>query len=188
MRCRDAGEYPGRGVSAVAFEVELAFEGDRLDDLVQRLKNWLPGPPGSPWRARHSRCSPAGAGAVSKSRAVVVRIADQHLAGQQGGQLRVVEDGQQRLPIISPVAGQREPDGQAVQRPQQVQPQPVEIPGVRGAVPYWAHPAKSLRRAASADRPHSTGVRVHHPYVVGPQAGVAGQCPVQPGHGGSQLA
>ena len=36
MRCRDAGEYPGRGVSAVAFEVELAFEGDLLDDLVQQ--------------------------------------------------------------------------------------------------------------------------------------------------------
>ena len=111
MRCRDAGEYPGRGVSAVAFEVELAFEGDRLDDLVQRLKNWLPGPPGSPWRARHSRCSPAGAGAVSKSRAVVVLIADQHLAGQQGGQLRVVEDGQQRLPLISPALASANPTG-----------------------------------------------------------------------------
>jgi len=27
---------PGRGVSAAAFEVELAFEGDLLDDLVQQ--------------------------------------------------------------------------------------------------------------------------------------------------------
>jgi hypothetical protein len=45
MRCRDAYGHAGRGVTAVAFQVELSFEGlvDRLDGLAERLEQSGPG-------------------------------------------------------------------------------------------------------------------------------------------------
>jgi hypothetical protein len=44
----DSGHDAGRGVPAVALEVELAFEGvvDRFDDLAQRLEEPGSGPAG----------------------------------------------------------------------------------------------------------------------------------------------
>ena len=43
---QDAHDDSGGGVAAVAFEVELAFEGlvDRFDDLAQRLEQVRAGP------------------------------------------------------------------------------------------------------------------------------------------------
>jgi hypothetical protein len=43
---KDPGRHPGRGMPAVALQVELAFEGvvDRFDDLAQWFEE-----PGSRW-------------------------------------------------------------------------------------------------------------------------------------------
>src|SRR5580704_18885789 len=66
---QDASDNAERGVPAMAFEVELAFEGvvDRLDDLPQRLEEPGPGRSGSPCRAGRSSCALAPARAASKS-------------------------------------------------------------------------------------------------------------------------
>jgi hypothetical protein len=50
----DPGDHACRGVSAVSFEVELAFQGvvDRLDELMQRLEE--PADPSD--SSRHRDC------------------------------------------------------------------------------------------------------------------------------------
>src|SRR5215467_2842375 len=186
---QDPGGHSGGGAPAVAFEVELAFEGgvDRFDDLPQRLEELGAGAGGlAVAGGAQQPCAAAGEG-VLKAGAVVVLIPDDGLAGPARGQLRVVEDVQQYLPLVGLGAGQREPHRQAVQRAQQVQPQPPEPAGVAGAVPVFG-PSGQVRAldglpgAAAFDRGG-----VDHPYVVMPQAGAGGQGPDQPAHGGGQL-
>jgi hypothetical protein len=53
-----------------------------------------------------------------------VPVADDDLPGPAGPQRRVVQDGQQYLPLIGLGAGQREADRQAAHGGEQVQPQP----------------------------------------------------------------
>lgn len=111
---------------------------------------------------------PCGPGAAAPARirpggleltADVVLVPDHDLPGPSVGSARVgVEYPEQGLGFVGLGAGQGEPDGQPVQRAQQVQPQPPEVAGVAGAVAVLGHPANSEPSAASRDRAHSTGV------------------------------
>jgi hypothetical protein len=56
----DPHQYPGRGVSAVGFEVELALEGDRLDDLPERFEELGAGPSGFALAGRAEQVQAAG--------------------------------------------------------------------------------------------------------------------------------
>jgi hypothetical protein len=55
---------------------------------------------------------------------VVILVGDDDLPGPPGGQRGIVEDGQQSFTLADCGACERETDGQAVKRAQQVQPQP----------------------------------------------------------------
>ena len=61
------------------------------------------------------------------------------------------------LTLVGCGAGEREADGQAVKRAQQVQPQPPEIAGMGGAVAV-SGVSGQVRAAYCLLRPHSTGV------------------------------
>jgi hypothetical protein len=124
-------------VPAVTFQAELAFEGvvDRFDDLAQRFEDLRAGPSWLAVAARAQQVQPGlGQGSLEVA-AVVVLVADQRLAGQQGGQLGVADDGQQYLPLVGPWRRPARTRRQSVQGAQQVQPQPPEPAGAGGAVP-----------------------------------------------------
>ena len=166
---------PWRSRSSWPLKVSLT------DSMIWRsaLKNCVPGRSGSPWRAgRKQGRVGAGQGGLEVT-AVVVLVADEDLAGQQGGQAGVCgQQGQQHLALVGLGAGQGETDGQAVQGAQQVQAQSPEVAGVAGAVPVLG-PSGQVRAAdgllgpAALDRGG-----IDHPHVIGPQAGVAGQDPI----------
>src|SRR5260370_9762932 len=76
---QDASENAERGVPAMAFEVELAFEGvvDRLDDLPQRLEEPGPGPFGLALPGRAQQLRPrAGEGGLTALAKVVLVCGD----------------------------------------------------------------------------------------------------------------
>ena len=158
MRCSTLVIIAGGGVPAVTFQVELAFEGvvDRFDDLAQRFEELRAGPSWLAVAARAQQVQPGlGQGSLEVA-AVVVLVADQRLAGQQGGQLGVAEDGQQYLPLVGLGAGQREPDGSPCRVHNRCSRSPQNQREREAQYLYWAYPARSERRTVSADRPHST--------------------------------
>lgn len=118
------GDDPGEDVLAVPLQVQLAFEGvvDGLDDLAQRLEELAAGSSGLALAGRAQQALP-GQGGLDVA-AVVVLVADQHLAGQQADHPGIIQDGQQHLPPASVGAAYREAHWQALQRAQQLQPQP----------------------------------------------------------------
>src|SRR5215471_17763789 len=75
---QDAGEDSGGSVPAVAFEVELAFEGgvDRFDDLPQRLEEPGAGRAGFAFAGGAEQPGAAVGQGVLKVGAVVVLVAD----------------------------------------------------------------------------------------------------------------
>jgi hypothetical protein len=120
------GDDPGEDVPAVPLRVQLAFEGvvDGLDDLAQRLEELAARPSGLALAVRAQRAQPGlGQGGLDLA-AVVVLFADQNLAGQQAGHPGIIQDGQQHLPPASVGAAYREARWHALQRAQQLQPQP----------------------------------------------------------------
>jgi hypothetical protein len=95
-------------VPAVAFEVELPFEGvvDRFDDLAQRLEELGAGPLGLALAGRAQQAGSFGGEGGLEVAAVVVLIADQDLTGQQGDQAGIGgQDGQQYLAFVGLGAG-----------------------------------------------------------------------------------
>src|SRR5438309_2245037 len=99
----DAYPYPGGGVPAVLFEVELALEGvvDRLDDLPQRLEEPGPGPGLLPLAGRAEQIQ-VGLGEFGLELAAeVVLVGDHDLSRPPGGQLGVgLEDAEQGLALV----------------------------------------------------------------------------------------
>jgi hypothetical protein len=87
---QDADGDSGRGVPAVALEVELSFEGvvDRLDDLAQRLEEPGSGPAGLALAGRAQQRQAGVYEAGLKFPAVVVLVPDEDLPGAAGGQAR----------------------------------------------------------------------------------------------------
>src|ERR687898_3114552 len=162
---RDPGADPGDGAAAVAFEVELAFQGvvDRLDDLAQRLKQPLTRPPGFAG-AGGSEQGDAGVGEFGLEQlAVVVLVPDHGLPGPSGQAGGVGEDVGQGVSLVGFGAGERPADREAVQGGDQVQPQPPEVAGVGGAVAVFGPPGQvgTLRGLAGAAALHRG--RVDHP-------------------------
>ncbi len=114
---QDPGGHSGGGLAAVAFQVELAFEGvvDRFDDLAQRFQEPGSGPV---WLALAGRAQQADAAVGQgglEAGAELVLVADDDLPGAAGRQGRVCQDAQQHLPLVLFSACQREPDGRPVQ-------------------------------------------------------------------------
>ena len=130
---RDAGDDAGGGATAVAFEVELAFEGvvDRLDDLPQRFEE----PGAGPVRfalAGRAQQGDAGVGQGGLELAAeVVLVRDQGLACRRPVRSRSAARMSSRTcALVGLRAGEREPDRQPVQGAQQVQPQAPEVAGM----------------------------------------------------------
>jgi hypothetical protein len=121
----DADPHASRGAAAVPFEVELAFERviDRLDDLPQRFEELRPCSRRLTLTGRAQQVQTGTSQLALKLAAVVVLVRDHDLPHPRGRQLRVgVEDPEQGLALIGLGAGQGEPDRQAMQGAQQVQP------------------------------------------------------------------
>ena len=119
---QDALQHPYghacRGVPAVAFQVQLAFEGlvDRLDHLPQRAEQVRAGPLGLALAGRAQQPDAKLGQLGLEPAAVVVLVGDQGLAGPGSHQGRVGgQDAQQYLALVGLGAGQREADRQAVQ-------------------------------------------------------------------------
>src|SRR5437868_6205323 len=121
----DPGADAGDGAAAVAFQVELAFQGvvDRFDDLAQRFEEAFAG---------SGRFAPAGGpeqgdpGLVEfgfERGAVVVLVADQDLPGLSGQAGGAGEDVGQGVAFVGFGAGQRPADRQPVHGADQMQPQ-----------------------------------------------------------------
>src|SRR5262249_5542870 len=179
----------GDGVAAVSFEVELGFEGlvDRLDGLAQRFEQRRSGPFGFAFAGGAQQCELLSGEGGFELRAVVLAVGGEGLSPPGGGQGRVGgQDAQQGLAFVGFGAGQREPDGEAAERGDQVQAQAPEVPRVAGAVPVFGPPSqfRAVGRFFGAAAFHRGGINDLH--VVGPQAGVGGQQPDQRGdqHGG----
>ena len=122
---RHPGDHPGQVGPAMPLQVQLAFERvvDGLDDLVRRLEE----PAAASELALADRAQKAQPGLSQGSlevAAVVLLLADQHLAEQQAGHPGIIQDGQQHLPPVSVGAAYRGAHWQALQRAQQLQPQP----------------------------------------------------------------
>ena len=90
----DPGDHAGRGVAAVAFEVELAFEGvvDRFDDLAQRLEELSAAPLGLALAGGAEQDEPGCGEGGFEVVPVVVLVGDDDLPGPRGGQRGIVED------------------------------------------------------------------------------------------------
>jgi hypothetical protein len=146
---QDAGGDTLDGAAAVAFQVELAFEGvvDRLDPLAQRLEQPLAGPW---WFALVGRPQQphATGGKDGFGLGVAVALVDQdHQPWPAGQQARFdLEQVDEHLALVGFGVGQGVGDRQPVQGGDQVQPQPPEVAGMRRAVAV-ARPA-GQRRAA----------------------------------------
>jgi hypothetical protein len=76
-------------VTAVSFQVKLSFEGvvDRFDDLAQRLEVLSAGPRGLALSGRAQQPDPFFGDGGLEVEAVVVRVADEDLAGAGGQQI-----------------------------------------------------------------------------------------------------
>src|SRR5918995_4623488 len=141
----DADPDPGGGVTAVLFEVELAFEGvvDGLDDLAQRLEELISCSWGLALAGRAQQLEAGvGEGGLEVA-AEVVLVGDHDLPGPSGGQVGVGgEDAEQGLALVGLRAGQGEADRQPVQGAQQVQPQSPEEARMAGAVAVLGPPGQ----------------------------------------------
>src|SRR5258706_1477985 len=113
---KDADEDSRRGVAAVSFEVKLSFEGvvDRLDDLAEGPEELRAGPLGLAFAGRAQQGQPGAGKDGLEVMAVVVLVADDHLAAAASGHGRVGEDVQQDLPLVGLGSGQGEPYAYAV--------------------------------------------------------------------------
>src|SRR5262245_42577800 len=158
---QDADDHARYGAAAVAFEVELGFEGlvDRLNDLPQRLEELCA-------RARRlARASGAqqreplpGEGGFEVL-AVVVLVADQHLPGTAGRQRRIVfQDASSTCRSSALATARANPMGSPPTVAIRCSRSPQKYREWEAQYPYCAHPARSERLTVSRDRPHSTGV------------------------------
>jgi hypothetical protein len=93
------------------------------DSMIWRsgLKNCLPRRSGSPFAGGAEQDEPGCGEGGFEVVPVVVHVGDDDLPGPPGGQRGFVEDGQQSLTLVGWGAGERETDGQAGKRAQQVQ-------------------------------------------------------------------
>jgi len=166
----------------------LAFEGvvDRLDDLAQGLEEPGPGPGGLALAGGAQQAEAAlGQGGLELA-AVVVLVRDDDLPGPAGAQGRVVQDGKQHLPLVSPWRRSARSRRAA----------PARWPAGAAAAPRntgndWrsthTRPSSQVRAAGGlpgAAAFHRRGIS--NPHVIGPQAGIPGQHADQPGHRGRQ--
>jgi hypothetical protein len=122
---RHPGDHPGQVGPAMPLQVQLTFERvvDELDDLVQRLEE-LAAASELALADRAQKAQPGLSQGSLEVAAVVLLLADQHLAEQQAGHPGIIQDGQQHLPPASVGAAYREARWHALQRAQQLQPQP----------------------------------------------------------------
>src|ERR1017187_9211116 len=178
MRCRTRIRTPAGVLPPCRSRSIWSLQVSKMDSAVWRsgLKNREPARSASPLRAGRSSVSPAPARPTSKlapkeflspMRSWPARRAVSSGSG--------IEDARQYLALAGPGAGEREAGRQAVQSGEHMQAQAPEVPRVTGAVPVPG-PSGQLRAAGGLPRPaalHRGGV--HHPDVVGPQGGVAGQ-------------
>lgn len=138
---QDADQDSGQGAPAVGFEVKLSLEGaeDRLDDLAEWFEELGSGSFGLAFAGRAEQAQAIVSQGGLKAGAEVVLVADEDLAGQQRGQAGVGgQDVQQDLPLVGFGAGEREPDGQAVQGGQDMQPQHIAESGTLKECTYTA--------------------------------------------------
>src|SRR5258706_16155423 len=110
---QEADEDSGGCAAAVSFEVKLSFEGvvDRLDDLAEGPEELGALPFGFALAGRAQQGQPGAGEDGLEVMAVVVLVADDHLAAAASGQGRVGEDVQQDLPLVGLGSGQGEPYG-----------------------------------------------------------------------------
>ena len=146
------------------------------------LKYWRPAGSGPPLRGGAEQ-GEAGRGELAlEVAAVVALVADDDLP-RGSGQAVADQDAEQDEPLVAFGPGQGEPDGQAVQGAEQVQPQSPEPARVRGAVPVLGPPGqlRPLDGLPGTAAFHRGGI--DDPHVVRPQSGIGGQ---HPDHRGDQ--
>jgi hypothetical protein len=168
-------------VAAVGFEVELALEGvvGRFGQLADRPEQRLAVPDGLVIAGRPQLGDVAG-GHACHGFAV-----DEALAGDEGearpgsGELGLgLEHGGQHFTFTNLRAGQRPQDGNADQGADQVQAQPPEPAGMRGAILIAGPPGGHLRPPDR--RPGASAIHwraVGDPDVVKPEVAFGGRGP-----------